>query len=158
RSASTRARRAPAAATAPSTTARCVIRSRNRAAVPPANSAATTAPPAGGSGHRLRAAVCCERSAAELDRPHPPAMTAASMRLTGGLAVAGLALTAAVALAQPTADEPEAAPPARHARPPVAARTAPPSPQAAEDRALLRQLADAQRALGEQIQQLRERV
>ena len=80
------------------------------------------------------------------------------MRLTGRLAVAGLALTAAVALAQPTADEPEAAPAPRHSRPLAATRTAPPNPQVAEDRALLRQLADAQRALGEQMQQLRERV
>jgi len=77
------------------------------------------------------------------------------MRIPRRLVVAGLALTAAVALAQPTAEEP--APPARRTHP-TAARPAPPNPEAAEDRALLRQLADAQRALGEQIQQLRERV
>jgi len=76
------------------------------------------------------------------------------MRMPRRLVVAGLALTAAVALAQPTAEEP--APPTRRAHP--AARPAPANPQAAEDRALLRQLADAQRALGEQMQQLRERV
>ena len=77
------------------------------------------------------------------------------MRIPRRLVVAGLALTAAVALAQRTSDEP--APSARRTHP-TAVRPAPPNPQEAEDRALLRQLADAQRALGEQIQQLRERV
>ena len=77
------------------------------------------------------------------------------MHIPGRLVVAGLALTAAVALAQPTAEEPAGG---RHARPAPAARAVSQNPQSAEDRALLRQLADAQRALGDQIQQLRERV
>jgi predicted RNase H-like nuclease (RuvC/YqgF family) len=82
-------------------------------------------------------------------------MTTPSMRIPTRLVVAGLALTAAVALAQPTAEEPPTR--GHHARP-AGAHPAPPNPQAAEDRALLRQLADAQRALGEQMQQLRDRV
>jgi len=50
-------------------------------------------------------------------------------------------------------DEPESAP-ARRAR----RSSSPTNPQVAQDRALLRQLADAQRALGEEMQQLKDSV
>jgi len=46
----------------------------------------------------------------------------------------------------------------RRPRPAAAARAAAPDAQRAEERALLYQLADAQRSLGEQIQQLKDRV
>ena len=64
-----------------------------------------------------------------------------------------LLVTGGVARGQ---DEPEAAP-ARRART-SASKPAGQSSQAAQDRALLRQLADAQRALGEEMQQLKDRV
>jgi predicted RNase H-like nuclease (RuvC/YqgF family) len=70
-----------------------------------------------------------------------------------GLAACVLVLTAAMARAQ---EEAETAPRPRRARPP-AARPAPPS-LSAEDRALLHQLAEAQRGLGEQMQELKDRV
>ena len=73
----------------------------------------------------------------------------------GGISVRLLAACLLVVAASARSQEPEAPPTARRSRP-VAARPAPPSPQAAEDRALLHQLADAQRALGDQVQQLKE--
>jgi predicted RNase H-like nuclease (RuvC/YqgF family) len=77
-------------------------------------------------------------------------MTARKLRL----AALVLVLLAAGARGQEAA-EPQ--PGARRARPPAAARPAP-SRQAAEDRAFLTQLGEAQRALGDQMQQLRERL
>ena len=53
-------------------------------------------------------------------------------------------------------EESESAP-ARRGRTSVS-RSSAQNPQAAQDRALLRQLADAQRALGEEMQQLKDRV
>src|SRR5437773_11844582 len=76
-------------------------------------------------------------------------MRAAAMR-TPLLALCLLALVAGVAGAQE--GEPETPRP-RRARPAAAPRPAPPSAHADEDRALLRQLADAQRSLGAQVQQ-----
>ena len=69
------------------------------------------------------------------------------------LAVCLLALVTGVAGAQE--GEQETARPPR-ARPAAAARPAAPSTHADEDRALLHQLADAQRSLGEQVQQLKD--
>ena len=69
------------------------------------------------------------------------------------LAVCLLALVTGVAGAQE--GEQETARP-RRARPAAAARPAAPSTHADEDRALLHQLADAQRSLGEQVQQLKD--
>ncbi len=69
------------------------------------------------------------------------------------LALCLLALVAGVAGAEE--GEPETPRP-RRARPAAAARPAAPSAHAEEDRALLRQLADAQRSLGEQVQQLKD--
>src|SRR5436309_2741314 len=79
-------------------------------------------------------------------------MRAAAMR-TPLLAVCLLALATARAAAQEQAGE-EA--PARPRHPAAAARPAPPSARAEQDRALLRQLADAQRGLGEQMQQMKD--
>src|SRR5436309_15374125 len=79
-------------------------------------------------------------------------MRAAAMR-TPLLAVCLLALATARAAAQEQACE-EA--PARPRRPAAAARPAPPSAGAQQDRALLRQLAAAQRGLGEQMQQMND--
>src|SRR5439155_695167 len=83
---------------------------------------------------------------------NPLSMRAAAMR-TPLLAVCLLALVTGVAGAQE--GEQETARP-RRARPAAAARPAAPSTHADEDRALLHQLADAQRSLGEQVQQLKD--
>jgi chromosome segregation ATPase len=66
-----------------------------------------------------------------------------------------LILLVAGAVAHPQ-EEPEGAPASRTRT--SAARPSAQNPQAAQDRALLRQLADAQRALGDEMQQLKERV
>jgi septal ring factor EnvC (AmiA/AmiB activator) len=82
-------------------------------------------------------------------------MTAASMRWRTPVLAACLLLLAARA----QAEEPEAPTPPHRARPAASgARPTAPSPQAAEERALLRQLADAQRALGEQLREMKDAV
>ena len=75
----------------------------------------------------------------------------------GGIPVRLLAACLLVVAAPAHPQEPEE-PPARRPRPAASRPATPPNPQAAEDRAFLRQLADAQRALGEQLQQLHDRV
>jgi len=83
----------------------------------------------------------------------PVSIRAASMRFRIGL-VATCLLVATAGWAQ---EDAPATPRARRAAPAATARPAPENPQSAADRALLRQLADAQRSLGEEMQQLRDR-
>src|SRR5262249_15597729 len=70
------------------------------------------------------------------------------------------ALVALLLVAGAVAAQEEEAPRAlgRHAHPAPAARAAASDAQRAEERTLLYQLADAQRSLGEQIQQLKDRL
>ena len=76
------------------------------------------------------------------------------MRL-GGLFLVGCLVAPGLVGAQEDDDAP--APRVRHARP-VAAKPAPTPSLSSDDRALLRQLADAQRGLGSQVQQLADHL
>jgi hypothetical protein len=77
------------------------------------------------------------------------------MTRRGLVAAACLAMLCAVS-GNGQEEEPAARP--HRTRPVVAARPAPPAAMSNEDRALLYQLADAQRALGDQVQQLKDRI
>src|SRR5207253_5096317 len=97
--------------------------------------------------------ACSSGSGRETLTARNPVSMRAAARRTPLLALCLLALVAGVAGAQE--GEPETPRP-RRTRPAAAPHPAPTSPHDAETRALLHQLADAQRSLGEQVQQLKD--